>query len=311
MKTLRTISELRAAIAPHRLDGKRIGLVPTMGYLHAGHASLIERAASECDLVITTVFVNPLQFAATEDLASYPRDEQGDADTASAAGADLFFLPSLDEMYPLGRDGVLTSVSVSDLSSVMEGASRPTHFAGMCTVVAKLFNIAGPCTAYFGKKDFQQLAIVKAMVRDLSFEVDVIGCGIRREADGLAMSSRNVYLTPEQRTAAPVLFAALRAAAQALSGGETSADILRATMTDVINTQTLGQVEYLEIVDPITLGAVAQADLHSRFFGAVRFGSVRLIDNLDLTELDLTGLDLTGLDLTGLDPDASQPSAGA
>lgn len=287
MKTLTTISELRAEIAQHRLQGQSIGLVPTMGYLHAGHASLIERAAAECDLVITTVFVNPLQFAATEDLSSYPRDAPGDARTAATAGADLLFLPGLQEMYPLGREGVLTSVSVNELSAVMEGESRPTHFAGMCTVVAKLFNIAGPCTAYFGKKDFQQLAIVQAMVRDLSFDVELVGCEIRREPDGLAMSSRNVYLSAEQRAAAPVLAQALVAAARSLSRGETSVDRLRATMMDVISTQAIGQVEYLEVVDPITLRPLTQADAGSRFFGAVRFGSVRLIDNLDLSELDL------------------------
>ena len=287
MKTLTTIAELRAEIAQHRLQGRRIGLVPTMGYLHAGHASLIERAAAECDLVITTVFVNPLQFAATEDLSSYPRDAPGDSRTAAAAGADLLFLPGLQEMYPLGREGVLTSVSVNELSAVMEGESRPTHFAGMCTVVAKLFNIAGPCTAYFGKKDFQQLAIVQAMVRDLSFDVELVGCEICREPDGLAMSSRNVYLSAEQRAAAPVLAQALVAAARSLSRGETSVDRLRATMMDVISTQAIGQVEYLEVVDPITLRPLTQADAGSRFFGAVRFGSVRLIDNLDLSELDL------------------------
>ena len=287
MKTLTTISELRAEIAQHRLQGQSIGLVPTMGYLHAGHASLIERAAAECDLVITTVFVNPLQVAATEDLSSYPRAAPGDARTAATAGADLLFLPGLQEMYPLGREGVLTSVSVNELSAVMEGESRPTHFAGMCTVVAKLFNIAGSCTAYFGKKDFQQLAIVQAMVRDLSFDVELVGCEIRREPDGLAMSSRNVYLSAEQRAAAPLLAQALVAAARALSRGETSVDRLRATMMDVISTQATGQVEYLEVVDPITLRPLTQADAGSRFFGAVRFGSVRLIDNLDLSELDL------------------------
>ena len=287
MKTLTTISELRVEIAQHRLQGQSIGLVPTMGYLHAGHASLIERAAAECDLVITTVFVNPLQFAASEDLSSYPRDAPGDARTAATAGADLLFLPELQEMYPLGREGVLTSVSVSELSAVMEGESRPTHFAGMCTVVAKLFNIAGPCTAYFGKKDFQQLAIVQAMVRDLSFEVELVGCEIRRESDGLAMSSRNVYLSAEQRAAAPVLAQALFAGARALSRGESSVDRLRATMMDVISSQTMGQVEYLEVVDPTTLRPLTQADARSRFFGAVRFGSVRLIDNLDPSELDL------------------------
>ncbi|MEX0768643.1 MAG: pantoate--beta-alanine ligase, partial [Microthrixaceae bacterium] len=256
MKTLTRIAALRKEISQGRLQGKRIGLVPTMGYLHAGHASLVQRAAAECDLVIVTVFVNPLQFAANEDLASYPRDAAGDAQTASAAGANLFFLPEVQEMYPFGQPGVLTSVSVSQLSSILEGQSRPTHFAGMCTVVAKLFNIVGPCTAYFGKKDFQQLAIIEAMVRDLSFDVRVVGCEIFREPDGLAMSSRNVYLNPEQRAAAPVLSQALRSAATAFAQGDTSVESLRATMMSVITTQELGTVEYLEIVDPITLSSV-------------------------------------------------------
>jgi len=284
VKTLTTISELRVEIAQQRQQGKRIGLVPTMGYLHAGHASLVQRAALECDLVVVTVFVNPLQFGANEDLAAYPRDAIGDALTAASAGAHVLFLPELAEMYPLGQEGVLTSVSVEALSSVMEGAARPSHFAGMCTVVAKLFNIAGPCTAYFGKKDFQQLAIITAMVRDLSCDVELVGCEICREPDGLAMSSRNVYLSAQQRAAAPVLWRALRAGVAALGQGETAVAQLRATMMKVMTTQDLGQVEYLEIVDPATLRSVEEADSTSRLCGSLRFGSVRLIDNMDLND---------------------------
>jgi len=281
VKTVTTITELRDALDGHRARGDRIGLVPTMGCLHAGHASLIERAGAECDVVVATIFVNPLQFAAGEDLVSYPRDLHGDAQTAAAAGATLLFAPSLDEMYPGGRDSVLTSVAVAELSSVMEGASRPTHFSGVCTVVAKLFNIVGPCRAFFGDKDFQQLAIITRMVSDLSFPVQVVGCEIVRESDGLAMSSRNVNLSDAERTAAPVLHRALRAGAAAVRAGETSADSIRRIMGEQVATQQLGTLDYVDVVDPDTLRPVEVAGPASRLFVAVEFERARLIDNLD------------------------------
>lgn len=280
MNTLTTIAALREALDGHRSQGRRVGLVPTMGYLHAGHESLIERAAAECDVVVTTVFVNPLQFAAGEDLDTYPRDPEGDARAAARAGADLLFLPPLDEMYPGGRDAVLTSVAVAELSGVMEGASRPTHFSGMCTVVAKLFNIAGACTAYFGDKDFQQLAIVRRMVADLSFPVEVVGCPIVREDDGLAMSSRNVRLRPDERVAATVLQRALREGQRAIGDGETSADVVRDRMAAVIATETLARLDYVEVADPDTLVAVSRIDGPVRLLGAVQFSKARLIDNV-------------------------------
>ena len=210
-----TIAELRAELDRARSEGRTVGLVPTMGYLHDGHLSLARAAAADCDVVVMSIFVNPLQFAPTEDLATYPRDPEGDAAKAASAGVTVLFTPSSAEMYPEGRDAVLTGVAVPGLSSVMEGASRRTHFGGVCTVVAKLFNIVGACRAYFGEKDYQQLAIVRRMAHDLSFPVEVVGCPIVREPDGLAMSSRNVYLTAEERGVAPVLQRALRLGAAA------------------------------------------------------------------------------------------------
>ena len=280
VRTATTIAELRGALDAERCAGRTVGLVPTMGYLHDGHVSLIERAAAENDVVVTTIFVNPLQFAAGEDLDTYPRDPEGDAAKASAAGAAWLFLPDLEEMYPDGRDGVLTGVSVQALSSVMEGASRRTHFGGVCTVVAKLFNIVGPCRAYFGEKDYQQLAIVRRMAADLSAPVEVIGCPIVREPDGLAMSSRNVYLTDPERATAPVLRRALLTGASLIRSGETDAERVRAAVAAVIDAAPHGELDYVEVADPATLAPLDVADETSRLFAAVRFGRARLIDNL-------------------------------
>jgi pantoate--beta-alanine ligase len=277
---LTTVAAVRDRLDADRRAGRRVGLVPTMGYLHDGHVSLIERAVLDNDVVVTSIFVNPLQFAPTEDLAAYPRDPEGDAARAAAAGCSVLFTPSVAEMYPGGRDAVLTSVSVDALATVMEGASRPTHFAGVCTVVAKLFNIAGPCTAYFGEKDFQQLTIVRRMVEDLSFPVAVVGCPTLREPDGLAMSSRNVYLTEDERAVAPVLQRALRAGADAVAGGETDADAVRSLMRSIVEAAPLGRLDYVEVVDRDTLLPVEVAAPGVRLFGAVHFGRARLIDNV-------------------------------
>jgi pantoate--beta-alanine ligase len=285
VETLTTTAALRAALDDARRDGRTVGMVPTMGFLHDGHTSLIERAARDHDVVVTTIFVNPLQFAPTEDLSAYPRDPVGDAARAVAGGATLLFTPADDEMYPDGRDGVLTSVSVEALSTVMEGASRPTHFAGVCTVVAKLFNIVGPCTAYFGEKDFQQLAIIRRMAIDLSFPVTVVGCPVVREPDGLALSSRNVYLTDAERAAAPVLQRALLAGAAAVRDGQTDAAAVRALMADVIATEPAGTLDYVDVVDAVTLLPLEVAGADARLFGAVRFGRARLIDNIAVTEV--------------------------
>lgn len=280
MDVLTTVAELRGRLERDRRAGASVGLVPTMGYLHAGHVSLVERAAAENDAVVVTIFVNPLQFAPTEDLAAYPRDPEGDAAKASGAGATVLFAPDTEEMYPDGRDGVLTSVAVETLAAVMEGASRPTHFAGVCTVVAKLFNLVGPCRAYFGEKDYQQLAILRRMARDLSFPVDVRGCPIVRDPDGLALSSRNVYLSAEERAAAPVLHRALQAGAAAVRAGERDADAVRELMAGVVGASPLGELDYVEVADADTLAPVRVADDACRLFGAVRFGRARLIDNL-------------------------------
>jgi pantoate--beta-alanine ligase len=260
VETHETIEGFRKALDAERAAGRTVGLVPTMGYLHDGHASLMRRAAAECDVVAATIFVNPLQFAATEDLSTYPRDLDGDRRLAEASGVHHLFAPSEAEMYPEGRDGVLTTVHVAGPSEGLEGASRPTHFDGVATVVTKLFAIAGPCRAYFGEKDWQQLLVVRRLVHDLSLPVEVVGCPIVREDDGLAMSSRNVYLTPEQRAAATVLHRALLA-------GRGAPDP-EAAMAAVVATEPLADLDY-----------VASRD--GRLLVAARFGSTRHIDNLE------------------------------
>lgn len=280
MKTLTTVAELRAVLDEERRDRHTIGLVPTMGYLHAGHLSLIERAALDCDTVVATIFVNPLQFAPGEDLDTYPRDPVGDARKATAAGADVLFTPAESEMFPQGRAAVSTTVEVAGLSETMEGAARRTHFGGVCTIVAKLFNVVGPCCAYFGEKDYQQLAIVRRMARDLSFPVDVIGCPIVREPDGLALSSRNVYLTPDERAEAPVLRRALLAGAAAIRDGVTDAEEIRTLMGSMIDAAPYARLDYVEVADPDTLEPLKVATPDARLFGAVRFGRARLIDNV-------------------------------
>ncbi len=252
-----------------------------MGYLHQGHVSLIEAAAAECDEVVTTIFVNPLQFAEGEDLSAYPRDPEGDSDKAAAAGSTMLFMPPLEEMYP---EPMLTTVSVDEIALGMEGGSRPTHFAGVATVVAKLFAIVGECRAYFGDKDYQQLAVVRRMASDLSFPVDVIGCPIVREPDGLAMSSRNVYMSPEHRAAAPVLRRALDAGAAAVQAGERSAERVRAVMRQVVETEPLAVLDYVEVADPSTLRPVEVASPEVRLFVAAQLGAARLIDNAAASE---------------------------
>ena len=280
MQTVHRIQELRSLLDSARRDSATIGLVPTMGYFHDGHVSLIRAAAAECDIVVATIFVNPLQFAVGEDLEAYPRDHDGDSTAAAEGGCSVLFIPPPEEMYPDGRDAVATTVSVDELAEVMEGDSRPTHFAGVATVVAKLFFISGPCRAYFGEKDFQQLAILKQMAKDLSAPVDVIGCPVIREPDGLAMSSRNVYLTADEREAAPVLNEALRLGADLVAGGETNADLVRKTMGDHIRRGGLGELDYVEVANAVTLQSETVCSPESRLFGAVQFGEARLIDNV-------------------------------
>jgi pantoate--beta-alanine ligase len=258
---IETVDGFRKALDAERTAGRTVGLVPTMGYLHAGHASLIDHAAADCDVVAATIFVNPLQFGANEDLSTYPRDLDGDRTLAESHGVAYLFVPATEEMYP---EAVLTSINVAEVGEGLEGGSRPTHFAGVATVVAKLFNIAGPCRAYFGEKDWQQLQVVRRMVSDLSFPVEVIGCATVREADGLAMSSRNAYLSAEERAAATVLHYALLAGAADVSNARTA-------MTEVFAREPLATLDYAEVVE---------TDTEFRLLVAARLGRTRLIDNI-------------------------------
>ena len=280
MRRVETIAELRDALDAHRAGGDRIGFVPTMGYLHDGHVSLMRAARAATDVVVASVFVNPLQFAAHEDLDDYPRDLGRDATLAEAAGVDLLFVPPLAEMYP---EPVQTTVTVAGVSEGMEGGSRPTHFAGVATVVAKLLSVVGPCTAYFGEKDFQQLAVVRRMVADLSMPVAVVGCETVREPDGLAMSSRNAYLDPAQRCAAPVVHRALRSGAAAVLAGERDPAEVCGLMARVVADEPLAELDYVEVVDAATLTTPDPLAGELRLLAAVRFGPTRLIDNVGVT----------------------------
>lgn len=280
MRTIDRIAELRAELDDHRAAGRTVGFVPTMGYLHDGHASLMRAARADTDMVVASIFVNPLQFGAGEDLDAYPRDLVRDTDLSAAAGVDLLFTPSVEEMYPRP---VVTTVSVAQVSEGLEGATRPTHFAGVATVVAKLFAIVGPCRAYFGAKDFQQVAVVRRMTADLSFPVDVVACATQREVDGLAMSSRNVYLTADERAAAPVLYTALRAGVASITAGERDPGAIRDLMAQIIAAEPLAGLDYAAVVDADSFTVPEPLVGNLRLLAAVRFGRARLIDNVGVT----------------------------
>ncbi len=281
MQRVSTIAQTWQLLDAARAAGKSVGLVPTMGFLHAGHASLIEASSAQNDVTLTTIFVNPLQFAANEDLSDYPRDLDRDLEICQDAGATIVLTPSVDEMYP---QPVVTTVTVSELSNAMEGAQRPTHFAGVATVVSKLFHIGGRCRAYFGEKDYQQLAIVRRMVTDLSFPVEVIGCPIVREDNGLAMSSRNTYLSPEQFAAAAVLNRSLRSAVELATGGERDAGMVRQHILDMIATEPLVSApDYVAVVDAASLEPLEQLAGQVRFILAAQVGRPRLLDNIGIT----------------------------
>ena len=277
MQVIERIADLRALLDETRCAGRTVGLVPTMGALHDGHASLVERAAAECDLVCTTVFVNPLQFGPGEDFAAYPRDLERDVQRAEKAGAGVVFAPAVGEMYPGGER---TTVAVSALTDRLEGGHRPGHFDGVATVVTKLFAIAGACRAYFGEKDYQQLLVVRQLARDLSLPVEVVGCPTVRERDGLALSSRNAYLDAEEREAAAVLSRALQAGAAAIIAGERSADAVRRLMTGIVTAEPLAELDYAEVADADDLTPLARIDGAVRLLVAARVGPARLIDNL-------------------------------
>jgi pantoate--beta-alanine ligase len=280
VRIVTTIAVLRELLDDHRCAGRSVGLVPTMGYLHAGHQSLMRRSATENDVTVTTVFVNPLQFAPGEDLDAYPRDPDGDVAKAEAAGTDLLFMPDHDEMYPTP---IQTTVRVGGIAGPLEGRSRPTFFDGVATVVAKLFSIAGPCRAYFGEKDFQQLLVVRRLAADLSLPVDVVGCPIVRESDGLAMSSRNAYLTGAHRDAAPVLHRALTEGAQLLASGETDVDVVRRAIEASVADEPRVALDYVAVVDAETLLAPAPDVTGLRLLIAAQVGPARLIDNIGAT----------------------------
>jgi pantoate--beta-alanine ligase len=278
VRVLTHAAELRAALVVARADGAVAGLVPTMGFLHRGHVSLMHAAASECDVVAASIFVNPLQFAPTEDLDAYPRDLERDAELCEDAGVDLLFVPPVEEMYPDGPP--LTTVSVASITERLEGASRPTHFAGVATVVAKLFSIAGAGRAYFGEKDYQQLLVIRRMAADLSMPVTVVGCPTVREPDGLALSSRNAYLTEEERAAAPQLHAALQAGVAAIEAGERSPAAVRSRMESTLAAEPAFDLDYLAVVDAETLEEPPVCQGVLRLLGAARLGAARLIDNV-------------------------------
>lgn len=273
------IDELRRTLDAHRARGRSVGFVPTMGFLHDGHASLMRAARANNDVVVASIFVNPLQFAANEDLSDYPRDLERDLELCNEVGVDLVFVPTVDEMYP---HPMATVVSVPSLADRWEGATLPTHFAGVATVVSKLFSIVGPCRAYFGEKDYQQLQVIRRMVADLSLRVEVVGCPIRREPDGLAMSSRNTYLSGPERAAATCLSHALDRAAATFAAGTTSGAELTALMINTIAAEPLAELDYAAVVDPITLAPVDIADPTCRLIIAARVGRPRLLDNRGL-----------------------------
>jgi len=270
---VRTRQELRAALAA---TPRPVGLVPTMGALHAGHASLISRAHAENATTVISIFVNPIQFNERADFEKYPRTEAADLAVAGAAGCDIAFIPAVEDIYPAGFQ---TRVAVSELTRPLEGAARPGHFEGVTTVVAILLGLVRADRAYFGQKDAQQLLVVRRMALDLGIGTEVVACPIVREPDGLARSSRNVLLTPEQRAAAPVLRAALLAARGLWEGGERSGHVLRATMLERLATEPLAAPEYVSCADPATLLELDEIAGQALLSMAVRFGSVRLIDN--------------------------------
>ena len=279
MVLVKTIKEVKELVNKWKSEGQSIGLVPTMGYLHEGHKSLIERSVKENDRTIVSVFVNPIQFGPNEDLATYPRDIESDKKLCESVGADLIFNPEPDEMY---GDRFCTHVDMSVLTEDLCGASRPGHFRGVQTVVLKLFNIAMPNKAYFGEKDAQQLAVIKRMVEDLNVNVEIVGCPIVREADGLAKSSRNTYLSKEEREAATIINKALTIGKELIKNGERDTKTVVDKITDVINSEPMANIEYIKIVDLLTIKPVEKIEGSVLCAAAVRFGTTRLIDNFSI-----------------------------
>lgn len=281
MKVVSTIAEVREQVKAWRQEGKSVGLVPTMGYLHEGHESLIKKAVEQNDAVVVSIFVNPMQFGPTEDLASYPRDLEADSRLCEAAGAKLVFHPEPEEMYD---EGFCSFVDMTGLTNALCGLSRPVHFRGVCTVVNKLFNIVKPDRAYFGEKDAQQLAVVKRMVKDLNMDIEIVGCPIIREDDGLAKSSRNTYLSAESRKSAVILSQSIFMGKKMIEDGERDATKVISAMRDKINSVPLTDIDYVEIVDVNTMKSIEVISGDILCAIAVRVGGeARLIDNFMMT----------------------------
>lgn len=277
MKIVRTIDELRQILTPLRRRGQRIGLVPTMGYLHKGHLELVRRARTDNDIVVVSIFVNPLQFGANEDLAKYPRDLERDAALLRDAHVDYVFAPTVEDMYPRPMQ---TVVDVPALGNQLEGEARPGHFAGVATVVSKLFNIVGPDSAYFGEKDFQQLVIIRRMVEDMAIPVSVVGVETVREVDGLAFSSRNVYLSPEERVAARIVPQALDEAERLYHAGLDDPEELEEALRRFIATQKLASAQVVAVRDPQTLQRLTSLQAGPVLVALfVQLGTTRLLDN--------------------------------
>lgn len=279
MRVIETIDELKALVRSQKSMGKTIGFVPTMGYLHEGHISLMRMSVQHNDFTIMSIFVNPTQFGPNEDFERYPRDMEKDTNLAKSAGVDVIFAPSVKEMYP---DGYKTYVSVEGITDVLCGKSRPGHFRGVTTIVNKLFNIVEPHKAYFGQKDAQQVAVIKKMVRDLNMNLEIVTCPIVREGDGLAMSSRNVYLSDEERKSAVILSKALVEASILIENGEIKKDDIITYITDRISSEKKAVIDYVEVVDADTLECVDILKGTILIALAVKFGNTRLIDNVIL-----------------------------
>ena len=277
MDIVSTVRQMRAAADAARRSGQLVGLVPTMGFFHEGHLSLMRRARAECGLAVVSLFVNPTQFGPGEDLAAYPRDFERDCALAQAQGVDLMFAPGESDIYAADY---ATSVNVAGLTAHLCGASRPGHFRGVATVVAKLFQICAPHRAYFGLKDYQQVRVIETMIRDLNFDVDLVRCPIVREPDGLAMSSRNSYLSVAERRAAPVLHRALAAAGNRIEQGERDGAASARGLREAIEAEPLARVDYASLVDADSLEPLARLERKALLAVAVRIGRARLIDNL-------------------------------
>ncbi|WP_457569247.1 pantoate--beta-alanine ligase [Desulfurobacterium sp.] len=277
MRKVRTVKEMKGLAEAFKRAGKTIGFVPTMGYLHEGHLSLVKRARKENDIVVMSIFVNPTQFGPNEDFEKYPRDEERDSKLAEKEGVDILFLPSVEELYP---KPYRTYVEVEEITDVLCGAKRPGHFRGVTTIVTKLFNIVKPDRAYFGKKDFQQYKVIKQMVKDLNMDVTVVGCPIVREKDGLAMSSRNVYLSPDERKSALSLYNSLKLAKELIEKGEKRASVIKKEMEGfILSHPNVKKIDYIEIVDQDSFKEVELVKEGDLIALAVFVGDTRLIDN--------------------------------